>query len=66
MLRRHDQEEFFEAPWHVVIFDEVHQIKNPLSKTYQACCKLKCKLRYGLSGTIMPVRSFCCLRRQMP
>ena len=52
--------------WHVVIFDEVHQIKNPQSKTYQACSKLKCKLRYGLSGTIMPVRSFCCLGWQAP
>eukprot|EP00891_Asterochloris_glomerata_P009978 jgi/Astpho2/9978/e_gw1.00153.8.1_t len=52
----HDQEEFFKVPWHVVVFDEVHQIKNPQSKTYQACSRLKCKLRYGLSGTIMPNR----------
>ena len=53
-------------PWHVVVFDEVHQIKNPQSKTYQACSRLKCKLRYGLSGTIMPVRSFSCLGWQVP
>ena len=66
LLCRHDQEEFFKVPWHVVVFDEVHQIKNPQSKTYQACSRLKCKLRYGLSGTIMPVRSFSCLGWQVP
>ena len=41
--------------WHVAIFDEAHKLKNRNSKTYEACCRLPTKLRYGLTGTAMQV-----------
>lgn len=41
--------------WHVAIFDEAHKLKNQKTQIYEACCALKTKLRYGLTGTAMQV-----------
>lgn len=35
----------------IVIFDEIQYIKNNLSKTYNALCKISARTRIGLSGT---------------
>ena len=41
--------------WHVAVFGEAHKLKNRASQIYAACCELKTKLRYGLTGTAMQV-----------
>ena len=43
--------------WHAVVFDEAHKLKDPKSQTYAAAMRLGTKLRYGLSGTAMQVRT---------
>ncbi|GAB4813150.1 hypothetical protein N2152v2_000196 [Parachlorella kessleri] len=40
-------------PWHLVIWDEAHQLKNDSRKLYQAACRIPTRLRYGLTGTPM-------------
>ncbi|KAJ7335597.1 hypothetical protein JRQ81_013538 [Phrynocephalus forsythii] len=39
--------------WSAVIVDEVHRIKNPKSQTTQTMKALTCKIRLGLTGTIL-------------
>jgi hypothetical protein len=39
--------------WEVVIFDECHTIKNPLSSTAAAASDLRCRRRIGLTGTLL-------------
>ncbi|XP_019958308.2 DNA excision repair protein ERCC-6-like 2 isoform X1 [Paralichthys olivaceus] len=39
--------------WSAVIVDEAHKIKNPNSQITQAMKELKCKVRIGLTGTIL-------------
>lgn len=48
-------EDMLKIAWHVAIFDEAHKLKNRSSKTYEACCQLPTKLRFGLTGTAMQV-----------
>ena len=52
---RKDHEGLVKVPWHAVIVDEAHKLKNDASKTYQACERIPTKLRYGLTGTVMQV-----------
>ncbi|KAL4854168.1 hypothetical protein ACK3TF_005019 [Chlorella vulgaris] len=40
-----------EIPWHMVIFDEAHNLKNHKTKRYQTVDQLPTRLRYGLTGT---------------
>jgi superfamily II DNA or RNA helicase len=37
--------------WSAVILDEAHLVKNQTTRTYQAACKLRCRLRVCLTGT---------------
>lgn len=39
--------------WAAVIVDEVHKLKNCKSQITQAMKALKCKVRVGLTGTIL-------------
>lgn len=39
--------------WSAVIVDEVHRIKNPKAQVTQVMKDLKCKVRIGLTGTIL-------------
>ncbi|XP_068422715.1 DNA excision repair protein ERCC-6-like 2 isoform X2 [Clinocottus analis] len=39
--------------WSAVIVDEAHKIKNPNAQITQAMKDLKCKIRFGLTGTIL-------------
>ncbi|XP_063151290.1 DNA excision repair protein ERCC-6-like 2 [Candoia aspera] len=39
--------------WSAVIADEVHRVKNPKSQITQAMKALTCKVRLGLTGTIL-------------
>lgn len=39
--------------WSAVFVDEAHKIKNPKAQTTQALKALKCKIRIGLTGTIL-------------
>lgn len=41
------------VPWHVVILDEAHRVKNPKAGITIAVDRLPTRLRYGLSGTPM-------------
>ena len=41
------------VPWHVVVFDEAHAMKNSASDTAIAADRLPTRLRYGLTGTPM-------------
>ncbi|GAB0138094.1 hypothetical protein EsDP_00006339 [Epichloe bromicola] len=43
--------QLFELSWYRVILDEAHAIKNTNSKSKMACCFLKAKHRWALSGT---------------
>ena len=38
-------------PWHLVIVDEAHCLKNDKSQTWQAADRLPTRLRFGLTGT---------------
>ncbi len=55
LLCRRNLEDMLRVAWHVAVFDEAHKLKNRSAKIYEACCELKTKLRYGLTGTAMQV-----------
>lgn len=46
-------DQFNNIDWSAVVVDEVHKIKNPNSQITQAMKDLKCKIRIGLTGTIL-------------
>ncbi|XP_046727466.1 DNA excision repair protein ERCC-6-like 2 isoform X2 [Silurus meridionalis] len=46
-------DEFNSLDWAAVIVDEVHKLKNIKSQITQAMKGLKCKVRVGLTGTIL-------------
>lgn len=46
-------DQFNKINWSAVVVDEAHKIKNPNSLITQAMKDLKCKLRVGLTGTIL-------------
>lgn len=41
----------FSMPWHRIILDEGHMIRNPRAKMSQAACTLEAKSRWILTGT---------------
>lgn len=43
----------YSLDWAAVIVDEVHKLKNVKSQITQAMKDLKCKVRVGLTGTIL-------------
>ncbi|KAG5929122.1 hypothetical protein E4U42_007026 [Claviceps africana] len=43
--------QLFDIKWYRVILDEAHAIKNIHSKSKEACCSLKAKYRWALTGT---------------
>ncbi|XP_062985493.1 DNA excision repair protein ERCC-6-like 2 [Elgaria multicarinata webbii] len=46
-------DEFNSIEWSAVIVDEVHRIKNPKAQITQTMKALTCKIRLGLTGTIL-------------
>ncbi|XP_060894756.1 DNA excision repair protein ERCC-6-like 2 isoform X1 [Labrus mixtus] len=46
-------DQFNNIDWSAVVVDEVHKIKNPNSQITQAMKDLRCKIRIGLTGTIL-------------
>ena len=40
-------------PWEVVVFDEVHLLKNETSQQHKNLCKIRCPCKIGLTGTPM-------------
>uniref|UniRef100_A0A8C4RZX1 Excision repair cross-complementation group 6-like 2 n=1 Tax=Erpetoichthys calabaricus TaxID=27687 RepID=A0A8C4RZX1_ERPCA len=46
-------DDFNRIEWSAVIVDEVHRIKNPNSQITVAMKALQCKIRIGLTGTIL-------------
>uniref|UniRef100_A0A672GEA1 Excision repair cross-complementation group 6-like 2 n=1 Tax=Salarias fasciatus TaxID=181472 RepID=A0A672GEA1_SALFA len=46
-------EQFNKIEWCAVVVDEAHKIKNPNSLITQAMKELECKVRIGLTGTIL-------------
>ncbi|XP_034548003.1 DNA excision repair protein ERCC-6-like 2 [Notolabrus celidotus] len=46
-------DQFNNIDWAAVIVDEAHKIKNPNSQITQAMKDLTCKIRIGLTGTIL-------------
>ncbi|XP_070760337.1 DNA excision repair protein ERCC-6-like 2 isoform X2 [Enoplosus armatus] len=46
-------DQFNNIDWTAVVVDEAHKIKNPNSQITQAMKDLKCKIRIGLTGTIL-------------
>ncbi|KAI3372762.1 hypothetical protein L3Q82_023219 [Scortum barcoo] len=46
-------DQFNNIDWCAVVVDEAHKIKNPNSQITQAMKALKCKIRIGLTGTIL-------------
>ncbi|XP_056232348.1 DNA excision repair protein ERCC-6-like 2 isoform X1 [Seriola aureovittata] len=46
-------DQFNNIDWSAVVVDEAHKIKNPSSQITQAMKELKCKIRIGLTGTIL-------------
>ncbi|KAM9391874.1 DNA excision repair protein ERCC-6-like 2 [Pholidichthys leucotaenia] len=46
-------DQFNKIDWSAVIVDEAHKIKNPNSQITQAMKDLRCKIRIGLTGTIL-------------
>ncbi|XP_029295210.1 DNA excision repair protein ERCC-6-like 2 isoform X2 [Cottoperca gobio] len=46
-------DQFNNIDWSAVVVDEAHKIKNPNSQITQAMKDLKCKIRVGLTGTIL-------------
>ncbi|KAL7392137.1 hypothetical protein ABVT39_019953 [Epinephelus coioides] len=46
-------DQFNNIDWSAVIVDEAHKIKNPNSQITQAMKNLTCKIRVGLTGTIL-------------
>lgn len=45
-----------DIPWHIVIVDEAHRLKNEKSQLYKACLGIKTRKRFGLTGTILQNR----------
>ena len=37
--------------WERIILDEAHQIRNPVAKTFKACCRLRAAKRWAVTGT---------------
>ncbi|XP_061586014.1 DNA excision repair protein ERCC-6-like 2 [Cololabis saira] len=46
-------DQFNKIDWSAVVVDEAHKIKNPNSQITQAMKTLRCKVRIGLTGTIL-------------
>ncbi|XP_031712468.1 DNA excision repair protein ERCC-6-like 2 isoform X1 [Anarrhichthys ocellatus] len=46
-------DQFNNIDWSAVVVDEAHKIKNPNSQITQAMKDLKCKVRVGLTGTVL-------------
>ncbi|KAM4576492.1 DNA excision repair protein ERCC-6-like 2 isoform 2-T2 [Odontesthes bonariensis] len=46
-------DQFNRIEWSAVVVDEAHKIKNPNSQITQAMKELRCKVRIGLTGTIL-------------
>ncbi|KAK2837132.1 hypothetical protein Q5P01_014344 [Channa striata] len=46
-------DQFNNIDWSAIIVDEAHKIKNPNSQITQAMKELRCKIRIGLTGTIL-------------
>ncbi|XP_069034509.1 DNA excision repair protein ERCC-6-like 2 isoform X1 [Embiotoca jacksoni] len=46
-------DQFNKIDWSAVVVDEAHKIKNPNSQITQAMKELRCKVRIGLTGTIL-------------
>ncbi|NXM75843.1 ER6L2 protein, partial [Serilophus lunatus] len=46
-------DEFNSVEWSAVIVDEAHRIKNPKAQITQTMKSLKCRVRIGLTGTIL-------------
>uniref|UniRef100_A0A3Q3K7K3 Excision repair cross-complementation group 6-like 2 n=1 Tax=Monopterus albus TaxID=43700 RepID=A0A3Q3K7K3_MONAL len=46
-------DQFNNIDWSAVVVDEAHKIKNPNSQVTQAMKELRCKIRIGLTGTIL-------------
>ncbi|NXP84484.1 ER6L2 protein, partial [Passerina amoena] len=46
-------DEFNSIEWSAVIVDEAHRIKNPRAQITQTMKSLKCRVRIGLTGTIL-------------
>ncbi|KAM9743711.1 DNA excision repair protein ERCC-6-like 2 [Menidia menidia] len=46
-------DQFNRIDWAAVVVDEAHKIKNPSSQITQAMKELRCKVRIGLTGTIL-------------
>uniref|UniRef100_A0A8C2N4U3 DNA excision repair protein ERCC-6-like 2 n=1 Tax=Cricetulus griseus TaxID=10029 RepID=A0A8C2N4U3_CRIGR len=46
-------EELNSLEWSAVIVDEAHRIKNPKARVTQVMKALKCKVRIGLTGTVL-------------
>ena len=50
-LARSDIDLLSDLPFSCIIIDEVHNVKNPLSKTSKAFNTFDCVVRFGLTGT---------------
>jgi len=50
-ILRNDIEQFEHIPFALTVFDEIHQVKNPDTKTYEAAYRLNSKVKLGLTGT---------------
>jgi superfamily II DNA or RNA helicase len=48
---RNDIARLKEAPFSVVVFDEIQNLKNRETLSYQAACMLQARMRIGLTGT---------------
>ena len=57
------QDQLAATPWHAVIVDEAHRIKNPDCLTAKAADRLPTRLRYALTGT--PQVPTCASRRRL-
>lgn len=40
-------------PYHLVVLDEMHRLKNPKTKINQAVRRIECPRLIGLTGTLM-------------
>ncbi|XP_048852240.1 DNA excision repair protein ERCC-6-like 2 isoform X2 [Brienomyrus brachyistius] len=46
-------DQFNSINWSAIIVDEAHKIKNPSSQVTQALKRMKCRVRVGLTGTVL-------------
>jgi SNF2 family DNA or RNA helicase len=51
MVLRNDIARLKEVPFSVVVFDEIQNLKNRETLSYQAACMLQSRMRIGLTGT---------------